>query len=153
MKKIIALLLIALVVACTAIAEDGYFVLCRPEPGNVVYVRKKPRTDATVVVWLEFGSYVKTDGKERNGFIHVVDLAAEDPEGWVYAGFLVPDEPQEGTYKARVNGRVNARKCVDGKRIATLYDGKVVTVYACSDEWCVTNKGYVMREWLSEVEP
>lgn len=152
MKKIVALMLLILVVAGSAFA-DGYYIMCKPEPGNMVYVRSKPRTNASVVVWLEFGSYVKTDGKEKNGFVHVVDLAAEETEGWVYAGFLVPDEPIAITFKARVNGRVNARKCVDGKRIATLYDGKVVTVYACSAEWCVTNKGYVMREWLTEVEP
>ena len=153
MKRVIALVVLLLVVAGYAVADDVYYVLCKPEPGNMVYVRSKPRTNAPIVVWLEFGSSVKTDGKERNGFVHVVDLAAEDVEGWVYAGFLVPDEPMARTYRARVNGRVNARKCVDGKRVATLYDGKVVTVYACSAEWCVTNKGYVMREWLSEVEP
>ena len=132
--------------------DDGYFILCKPK--GTVNVRERPNTDAPVVGWVEFGRYVRTDGKEKNGFVHVVDLAAEVTEGWVYAGYLVYDQPRDEQYRAEVwGGRVIARECVGGKQLRVLKEGRQVTVYARSNAWAVTNLGYVMCDWLREVEP
>ena len=153
MKRIIlVVLLLAFFAANYGVAEEeGYFILCRPE--SVVNLRNKPSKSAMVVGWLTFGDYVKTDGKTKNGFVHVIDIPAEDPEGWVYAGFLVWDKPRAETYKAQVyGGRVVARSCVDGKRLCVLREGCTVTVYARCNRWAVTNKGFVMCDWLIEVD-
>lgn len=131
--------------------KEGYYVLCRP--GSAVNVRNKPKKDAFVVGWVEFGRFVHTDGKERNGFVHVIDLAAETTEGWIYAGFLVDEQPRKEKYKAEVwGGRVIARSCVNGKRLKTLREGQTVTVYAQTNRWAVTNRGYIMCDWLRGVE-
>ena len=148
-----AVVIIALCVIYSAYGEevDGYYVLCRP--GSVVNVRNRPKADAYVVGWVEFGRFVHTDGKTRNGFVHVTDLAAEETEGWIYAGFLVEEKPRNEEYKAEVwGGRVIARSCVNGKRLKTLREGQTVTVYAQTNRWAVTNRGYIMCDWLRGVD-
>lgn len=153
MKKIIALLiaLFTLVSVEKALADDeGYFILCKPD--GAVNVRNRPQKTASVVGWVMFGTYVRTDGKTRNGFVHVIDLAAEVTEGWVYSGYLVYDRPRCEEYTAEVwGGNVMARSCIKGKRLRTLREGQAVTVYARSNAWAVTNKGFVMCDWLKEV--
>ena len=146
----LALLWVVMMLA-TANCEEGFYVLCMPESN--VNVRSKPKMNASVVGWVQFGSYVITDGKEKGGFIHVVDLAAETTEGWIYAGYLVDEEPRKEKYKAEVwGGSVIVRDSVSGKRIGKLRDGQTVTVYAQTNRWCVTNRGYVMADWLRGVE-
>lgn len=161
-KKVLIVLLVVFLILTIAILanyclnyavaeEDGYFILC--EPNGRVNVREKPRKTATVVGWVEFGRYVHTDGKEKNGFVHVIDLAAEITDGWVYKGYLAYDQPRDEQYIAEVwGGNVIARACIGGKQLRVLKEGKRVTVYARSNAWAVTNKGYVMCDWLREVE-
>ena len=154
MRKLICIVLI-LAVICPIWAgadEEGYFILCRP--GSVVNVRSNPRKTASVIAWVEFGRFVHTDGKTRNGFVHVVDLAAEETEGWISAGYLVYDRPRDETYTAQIvsNGNVIVRSCVDGKRVRVMRNGQTVTVYARSNEWAVTNRGYIRCDWLEGVE-
>ena len=104
MRKIIIILVAAIIILSLGQAED-YYILCRP--GGNVNVRVRPDKTSPVVGWVEFGRCVHTDGKERNGFMHVTDLAAETTEGWVYAGYLVYDLPRDEEYRARVwGGRV-----------------------------------------------
>lgn len=157
-RKILLILIVLFIIFAAASlitisrAEDeGYYVLCKP--GGSVNVRSRPDKSAPVVGWVQFGRHVHTDGKEKNGFIHVTDLAAEVTDGWVYAGFLVYDLPRDEAYRAEVwGGPVIARNCVGGKQIGRLKDGATVTVYARSNAWAYTNKGYVMCDWLREVE-
>ena len=146
-------LILAAIGSNDGLAEDGeYFILCRP--GSRVNVRNKPKKDAPVTAWVEFGQYVRTDGKEKNGYVHVTCLASEEPDGWIYAGYLVEEEPRKREYKAEVwEGDVIARKCIDGKRVCKLKEGRIVTVYAQTNRWAVTNKGYIMCDWLKEVDP
>jgi len=141
-----------LLAAANGLAEDDdYYILCRP--GGRVNVRSRPSKSAPVVGWVEFGQDVQTDGKERHGFMHVVDLAAETTEGWIYAGFLAYDPPRDEEYTAEVwGGPVIARSCIGGKQLRRLKDGDTVTVYARSNAWAVTSKGYIMCDWLREVD-
>lgn len=159
-RKILLILIVLFIIFAAASlitisrAEDEwYYVLCKPEPGGSVNVRSRPDKSAPVVGWVQFGRHVHTDGKEKNGFIHVTDLAAEVTDGWVYAGFLVYDLPRDEAYRAEVwGGPVIARNCVGGKQIGRLKDGATVTVYARSNAWAVTSAGYIMCDWLREVE-
>lgn len=135
----------------SAAAEgDGYFILCRP--GSRVNVRNKPKRTASVTAWVECGQPITVD-QEKNGFVHVIGLASEEPEGWIYAGYVVDEEPMIMRYDAEIwDGDVIARKSVNGKQIRRLREGQIVTVYAKTHLWAVTNKGFVMCDWLKEVE-
>lgn len=145
---IAAVLCVILCILDFAEAEDLY-VLCSTK----VNIRSRPNKTAPVVAWIECGQTVHTDGKEKNGFVHVINIPAEITEGWIYAGYLVDEEPQIRTYRAEVwEGDVIARESVNGKRVAKLREGKTVTVYAKTHMWAVTNKGFIMCDWLREIE-
>lgn len=151
MKKLIAMItaLAALFAAQTVMAEsDGYFVLCKP--GSIVNARFSPNTRADVVGRYECGDYVRTDGEEKNGFVHIVDCSLECSDAWISKRYLVESEPRACNLRVIViaSGRVAARAWVDGKRNGWLKPGQEVTIYAQSDEWCVTNRGYVRTEFL-----
>lgn len=143
--------LVIIAVLSTAARSEDCWVLCHP--GSRVNVRSKPVKTSDVTAWVECGQYVRTDGKSKNGFIHVSGLASEVPDGWIYTGYLVDEEPFIRKYKAEVyDGKVIARKYVNGKRLRVLPEGKTVTVYAQTHMWAVTSQGYVMCDWLREVE-
>ena len=142
-------LFIVLTIIQSAYGEDLY-ILCRTK----VNIRSKPRKDSAVVAWIECGQMVHTDGKEKNGFVHVVDLPAEITEGWIYSGYLVDEPPVIRTFRAEVwEGSVIARSSIGGKRLQKLREGRTVTVYARTHTYAVTNKGYIMCDWLREIEP
>ena len=142
-------LFIVLTIIQSAYGED-FYILCRTK----VNIRSKPRKDSAVVAWIECGQMVHTDGKEKNGFVHVVDLPAEITEGWIYSGYLVDEPPVIRTFRAEVwEGSVIARSSIGGKRLQKLREGRTVTVYARTHTYAVTNKGYIMCDWLREIEP
>lgn len=152
MKRIIAILLVFVAVAAltAADADGGLYVLCR----TMVNVRSKPSKTARVVAWVECGQFVETDGQEKRGFVHVIGLPAEEPEGWIYAGFLVDEPPQIRQYIAEIwDGDVIARGSVNGRALRKMREGKTVTVYAKTHTWAITNRGYIMCDWLREIEP
>lgn len=127
---------------------DGYFILCNP--GSYLNARSKPNKHSSLIGYLYCGDYVETDGQEKGEYIHCTNLTFETDEGWIYAGYLVDEEPEIREFTATVvaSGRVACRNNVGGKRIRWLKPGTVVTVYAYSEEWCVTNRGYIRTEYL-----
>lgn len=149
MKKLIILLLAALFAVGTAFADENeYFIICKP--GTTVNVREKPKMRSEVIAAKSFGDMVISDGEEKNGFVHVVGLAAEVEDGWIYKGLLVQDKPVEVNMLSQVyNGRVAARQYADGKIIRWLKDGSEVRVFATSQEWCVTEYGFVKTDYLT----
>lgn len=148
MKKAVALLLI-LILTGSAFADE-YYVLCRP--GSEVNVRERPKLKSLAVASVSFGRKVEGD-REQNGFIHVTGLNAEVEEGWIYKGLLIRDEPTALTARVDVFGawRVACRKYADRKSkiVKWAYDGESVTVYAISEEWCVTDRGFIRTEFLT----
>ena len=145
-----AVFLIVLFAIDCAGAED-MFILCKP--GSTVNIRNRPRKDAAVVAWIECGQRVQTDGKEKGGFVHVVNLPSEITEGWIFAGYVADEEPVIREYTAEVwEGDVIARSSMGGKRVCKLKEGKTVTVYAKTHSWAVTSRGYILCDWLKEVE-
>ena len=156
--RVVILLLIYLfiVIALSLILDyaiaDGYYVLCTPEAE--VNIRAKPKLKSEIVACYFFASEVKTDGKEENGWIHVTDINGEVSEGWIYKGLLVEDVPVASPGRAQVyGGRVACRKYANGKIIRYLEDGSSVQIYAISDEWCVTEYGYIRTEFLTVNAP
>ena len=118
--------------------------------GDVVHIRPFPSTKHDPSGWLEPGDIVYLDGKEKNGFAHCVGLNVEAGEGWVYKGYLVKDQPVYLNQTATVvsNGKLRARKYVNGKRTKWLKPMAKLTVYYWSEDWCSTNCGYVQSKYL-----
>lgn len=147
MKKVIALLLVFAAI-CGCAGCEGYFVLCTP--GTEVNARISPTKRAEVIGWLVCGEYVESDGVERNGFVHVVNCSFEMSEAWVSKGYLVPDEPTIYEMESQIigSGRVAARNMVNGKRTRWVKPGKGVKVLAWSNDWAVTDHGYIRTKYL-----
>lgn len=125
---------------------ETMYILC----DDYVNVRMTPNKKQEPIGRLETGDAVLTDGRRKNGYIHVVDLNFECCEGWVNEGFLIYDMPEKMNRKATIisNGRLAARKYVNGKRKRWLQPQATVRVYCWSDSWCVTDCGYVQSRYL-----
>jgi len=141
----------------SAQAEDMHYycwVMCRPGTGSEVMIREKPGKDGRIVGAAGCGTKLETDWKEKNGWIHVVELANESGEGWVHEGYVVFREPEMiGEAREIVGGgRVHCRKCVDGKHAAWAKAGSYVMVYAMADGWAVTEKGYIQSRFIGGAE-
>ena len=128
--------------------EKTVWVICQKD--NVVQVRDGPGKKYTATGELEPCRAMKTDGKKRNGFTHLIDMANESGTGWVKSVYLADEEPEVVNRTATVisKGRLAARRSIGGERVRWLKPGKTVTVYYRTSEWCVTDKGYVMRKYL-----
>ena len=134
----------------TVNAEDlttGY-VICQPD--DFVNIRKSPKKKSDIIGWFETGEEVFLDGKEKNGYLHIVNTGLEVNEGWVSSLHVVFDEPASVECIATIvsNGRLAARNGVDGKRTRWLKPMASVKVHYWSNEWCVTNCGYIRSEYL-----
>lgn len=149
------------VVIRAAEAESGMryycWALCRPgtnEHPNEVLIRARPEKKAEIVGAVSCGTKMMTDWKERDGWIHVVDLACEAGEGWIYEGYVVFVEPEIICEEREIvgGGRVACRKWIDGKRTAWAKAGSYVEVYAMADGWAVTNKGYIQSRYIGGAE-
>ena len=127
------------------------WVLCKPDAGSVVNIRRKPGGE--VFGGATCGADMLTDEKIRSGYLHVYDLAAEESEGWISARYIVFDEPEEvqQLMTIRAEGRVACRKWIGGKVTGWAYDGDSVFVYVISYEWAVTDRGYIRSEFLAGV--
>lgn len=151
MKRFIALIVVicALFAQIPTLADEiELFIICNPE--THVCVRRSPKKGAEETGHLDFGDSVWTDGKKRNGYLHVIDIT-EAGEGWVFAGNTIEDEPVK-LVNARANvaatGRVMSYRWVNGKKNGWVNIGTQVIVYAMSDEWAVTNRGYIRTQYL-----
>jgi hypothetical protein len=140
-----------------AAAEDGLvyrcWILCNPEPGNEVMIREAPRKGSAAVGAAACGKQMWTDWREKDGWLHLVDVNNETGEGWVSMAYVVFSEPVTGERKAEVTGckRVACRQGIDGKRKRWAKRGATVTIYAEADGWAVTDEGYIQTEYLGEV--
>ena len=148
MKRLITVLCVIFALFSAVANADGYFILCKPK--STVNARYSPSTRSEVVGWFDCGDYVETDGITKNGFVHIVDCSLEVSEAWISARYLVEDQPT--IFEIRVivigGGRVAARRWVNGQRARWVKPGQEVTVYAWSDEWAITNRGYIKTEFL-----
>lgn len=148
-SKVLAVLMLAFSLICSSVAEE-YYVLCKP--GELVNVREYPSKRSEIVGVKFFGGKVETDGKERNGYLHIVNIdTMEVTSGWIYKGLLVEDEPKQITARSEsiCEGRVACRVYMNGKVRKWLDAESSVTVYAVSEQWCYTDCGYVKTECLS----
>ena len=154
---VIAAVIWFIVIACQSLGiseayADRYdnvtegFILC----DDYVNIRQFPNNDDEPLGRFETGDKVILDGKEKNGYLHCIDLNLESCEGWVHKGFVVYDKPINVSQRATIvsKGRLAARKSCGGKRTRWLKSGASVKVYWWSDDWCVTDCGYVQTKFL-----
>ena len=130
-------------------AEEAW-VLCNPE--SYVILRAGPNKNRFEVGSAVCGTKMETEGKVKNGYLYVYDLAAEEDHGWVSTRYVVYDEPQEVMKEMTIvsQGRVAIRKWIKGKIVKWVKNGDKIKVLWTSNEWSITNKGYIMTKFLSE---
>ena len=129
------------------------WILCKPEDGesiSEVYIREKPGKSGNVTGSAGCGKKMETDWETRGTWIHVIDLATENGEGWVYGGYVVFSEPEIIMEEREIvgGGRVRCRKCIDGEFKGWAANGSSVMVYAMADGWAVTEKGYIQSRFI-----
>ena len=125
------------------------WVIC--QPGDYVNLRAKATKQSRAVSRLDCGDMVELDGKTKNGYARVVNLTIDGPgEVWIYTGYLVFDEPRWYGDEMTVvgNARVAARKNCGGDVRRWLQPGTDVWVYWMSEDWCVTNRGFIRTKYL-----
>lgn len=155
-----AILLVALLLAFAAVtfafaldySEEhpvtiDCWVLCQPD--SYVNVRESARRNSAVIGRAYTGDRFETDGKCRDGFLHVY-CSLEQDEGWIAIGYIVTDEPRpvNELWIVESNGRVACRKTIDGARRCWVVNGSTLTVYWMSDSWAVTDKGFIKSEFI-----
>jgi hypothetical protein len=151
---LIAAVLIGIVSAVRGIAKadtitEEVWVLC--EPNGTVNLRSKP--GGRVFGGSTCGAKMWTDNSQRDGFLHVLELNAEEETGWISARYIVYDEPHpvDAVMVITSDGRVAVRKWIGGKIIKWLQNGDLVTVHWMSSSWAVTEYGYIRSEYLEAV--
>ena len=156
-REILTILLAAVVVAgiLWVITGEGRadtataWVIC--QPGDYINVRERASTKSGAIGRLDPGDEIHITGNTGNGFAEIADMPLETGSGaWVYAGYIVLDEPELYMDEMEVIGtaRVAARRNCCGDIRCWLEPGTVVQVFWKSEEWCVTNRGFIRTEYL-----
>lgn len=152
---LIALCVLILVDPAFARAEETE-VWILMKPGDYVNVRMEPKKKSQAIGRLDAGDGFLTDGRTKNGFLHVLDVGECD--GWVYKWYVVTEAPEvvDEYYTVSAKKRVLCRRGVSGPRVkgrlGWMKNGTRVKVYCIAGDWAITNRGYVRSEWL-EVDP
>ena len=131
-----------------------FWIMCKP--GSQVNARRTPDEKAEIVGFLETCDEFRTDGEIRNGYVHALGIG-EYGEAWIYCGFVATEKPEAvfENYVCVARTRVACRRWISGPQIegrGWLRNGSCVQVFYKTSEWAVTNRGYIMSEWL-EVDP
>lgn len=147
MKKF-ALLLLAILLACSSAVADTVWVLCQPD--SYVNVRSTANKKHAASGYMECGWSASTNGKTSNGYLYLDKVPNEDGYGWINKGFIVYSEPVIYTFKTNIysKGRVACRRSIGGNRRCWAHEGDAVTVHAVSEEWSVTDKGFIKTQYL-----
>ena len=146
MKKII-IVLTFLCLLCSYVHAETVWVLCQPD--SYVNVRRSASKKQEPNGTMECGWDAETNNKTKNGFIYV-EVPNEDGYGWINKGYIVHSKPVIITFKTNIysNGRVACWRSIGGNRRCWVKPGAEITVYAVSEEWSITNKGFVKTEYL-----
>ena len=148
----IGVALACMVYITAAVAEDGImydcWVVCQPD--SFVNIRSRPNGHSEITGRALAGMRFLTDGEEKGGFIHLVDVGNEEGHGWISTGYVVYCEPRgmDDEMQIRGRGRVACRKTIGGRRSSWAKPGDTVRVYWMADGWAVTSRGFIQSEWL-----
>lgn len=128
------------------------WILCQPD--SYVNIRARASSKSQIDGYLLSGDRIWLDGETCDGFAHIDRASTERGEGWVHAGYIVFDKPQDINRQCviRTNGRVACRRTIDGHRRCWVVNGSTVYVYKIAGEWAVTDKGFIKSEYISGAE-
>jgi len=148
----VAVVAAAVLVTTPASADDTITMYCICTDSRV-NVREQPSTKAHIGGYLEFGWDVQVSGevKDKSGTTwYRIDGMTEAGTGYVCSNYLITSKPEKVNLEAtvRASGRVATYKRVDGKRKGWAKAGSKLTISVYSDDWCLTNKGYIRTEYL-----
>lgn len=145
-KRFVVLLVSMVLLVGCAYAEDNVWALCK----SYVNLRERPSKNATIVGYLDCGDGADTDWEIRGGWLHIIFPAVECGDSWVNLSYMVESKPEKinESFSVVSKGRVALRKTVDGKRRAWVKNNDTVKVLWVSDEWSLTNRGYIKTEYL-----
>jgi len=137
----------------TCLAEENEYelrcwVLCQPD--SYVNVREFAKKGNNEISIMECGDAAYTNGQTKRGFLYLCGVNNELGHGWIHKGYVVYSEPVIITFKTNIysTGRVACWRSIGGTRRCWAKPGDVVTAYAVSDEWSVTNKGFIKTKYL-----
>jgi len=145
---LIVMTIVAIVIGGQAEKEPSeVWVLCQPD--SFVYVRQFPKKDSAEIGRLELGDIAWTDGKKKNGFLHIWVMGFEC-DGYIKAGYVSRTPVQTCNIQAKIvsRGRVRARTCVKGKRRKWVKKDSLLWVYGYGEEWAVTSEGFVQMKFI-----
>ena len=155
LRNVLSILTVLILIAPVGMAQAEkeripVWVLCQPD--SYVNVRSKPSRKSQVEGYAYCGDGFETDGKTKNGFLHVY-ASTESGEGWISNGYVVYEEPTavNETWIVESKGRLAARMTVNGKRRKWLKPGAKIVVYYVA-EWAVTSEGFVRPEYIEPEE-
>lgn len=149
---IVCFVFVLSVVSVNAEEDDEYelrcWVLCQPD--SYVNVREFAKKGNNEIGIMECGDAAYTDGRTKRGFLYLCGVANELGCGWIHKGYIVYAEPVIVTFETNIysNGRVACWRSIEGTRRCWVNEGDTVTVYAVSDEWSVTNRGFIKTKYL-----
>lgn len=121
------------------------WVICQ----DYVNVRMSPSRKSESVGYVDAGDKVLVSDKKKNGFLKCYGIG-EYGEGWIHSGYIVYDRPEKVNCKAYSvsRGKLRARRHIGGKRLHWIKHFEEVKVYWISENWCVTDKGFVESRFL-----
>ena len=130
--------------------EQTRWVMCKPT--DFINVRETPEKHGTEAGYLECGDSFKTDGKTKNGYLHVLNWG-EIGDGWIFAGYVVSEKPEQifENYYCCAKNRVACRRWIDGPKsqyTPWLKNCGDVLVFYIADGWAITSRGFIQAEWL-----
>lgn len=145
-KRLVVMLMVFVLLIGCACAENNVWVLCK----SYVNLREKPSTRSKIVGYLDVGDGAETDWEVKNGWLHIISPSMECGDSWVNLSYIVESKPERvnASFEVVGNGRVALRKTVNGKRRAWARHGDMLKVLWVSDEWSLTNRGYIKTEYL-----
>lgn len=128
--------------------QEECWILCQPD--SCVTLRSGAGKNKPEFGACQCGDKLWTDNMIRNGFIHVLEVPAEESEGWISNRYVIMDKPEEmnQVMQIRADGRVACRKWIGGPVKAWIMPGDQLTVWWMSESWAVTSRGYIKSEFL-----
>lgn len=158
MKKYVFIaraVLILLAIIATIYILNGYvsraeelteaWVICQ----DYVNVRVSPSRKSDSVGYVDAGDSVLVSDTKKHGFLKCYGIG-EYGEGWIHSGYIVYDKPEKVNCKAYSvsRGKLRARRYIGGKRLHWIKHMEEVRVYWISEDWCITDKGFVESRFL-----
>lgn len=146
MRKYLVIFLMFLCVSVATAKADTRYVLVRSE----LNVRGKASLGSEIHGRLFAGDRVNV-ARTYKDWCFLEDLPSEEGCGWVSSTYLVAEPVTQYDGNPAIisaNGRVAVRKTINGERTQWVHPGDTVSVYAMSETWSVTDRGYIKTEYL-----